>query len=166
LVFIQEDYNIHGGPTVSRPGDSPLLLNAEHARWHSRRSWRSAWDTLRLKNMGEILLVGGFPDTETIREEAFREIFTTIATGTAQALQCGPTASLEVIRTLRRRGGRRKDPCPSGRHPRNRRRAAEPGPSLEGFLKQGRRNPLRGAHIEQRLNLMKQGSDLCSSNLF
>ena len=53
-----------------------------------------------MKNMGEILLVGGFPDTETIREDAFREILTTIATGTAQALQCGPTESLEVIRTL------------------------------------------------------------------
>ena len=53
-----------------------------------------------LSQPGMISLAGGFPDTETFGEEAFREIFAAIATDNAQALQYGPTAGIETIRDV------------------------------------------------------------------
>lgn len=53
-----------------------------------------------LSQPGMISLAGGFPDTGTFGEEAFREIFAAIATDSAQALQYGPTAGLEAIRDV------------------------------------------------------------------
>jgi 2-aminoadipate transaminase len=53
-----------------------------------------------LSRPGMISLAGGFPDTEALGEEAFREIFAAIAAGSAQALQYGPTAGLEAIRDV------------------------------------------------------------------
>ena len=53
-----------------------------------------------LSQPGMISLAGGFPDTGTFGEEAFREIFAAIAADSAQALQYGPTAGLETIRDV------------------------------------------------------------------
>ena len=53
-----------------------------------------------LSRPGIISLAGGFPDTRTFGEEAFREISHNIAADSAQALQYGPTAGLEAIKDV------------------------------------------------------------------
>ena len=51
-----------------------------------------------LSRPGIISLAGGFPDTRVFGAEAFREISHGVAADSAQALQYGPTAGLEVIK--------------------------------------------------------------------
>jgi 2-aminoadipate transaminase len=53
-----------------------------------------------LSRPGIISLAGGFPDTRTFGEEAFREISHNVAADSAQALQYGPTAGLEGIKDV------------------------------------------------------------------
>jgi 2-aminoadipate transaminase len=53
-----------------------------------------------LSRPGIISLAGGFPDTRTFGEEAFREISYSVAADAAQALQYGPTAGLEGIKDV------------------------------------------------------------------
>jgi 2-aminoadipate transaminase len=53
-----------------------------------------------LSRPGIISLAGGFPDTRTFGEEAFREISKNVAADSAQALQYGPTAGLEGIKDV------------------------------------------------------------------
>jgi 2-aminoadipate transaminase len=53
-----------------------------------------------LSRPGMISLAGGFPDTKTFEEEAFREICGAVASESAQALQYGPTAGLESVREI------------------------------------------------------------------
>ena len=53
-----------------------------------------------LSRPGIISLAGGFPDTRTFGEEAFRKISQNVATDAAQALQYGPTAGLEGIKDV------------------------------------------------------------------
>jgi 2-aminoadipate transaminase len=53
-----------------------------------------------LSRPGIISLAGGFPDTRTFGEEAFREIAQKISTDAAQALQYGPTSGLEPIKDV------------------------------------------------------------------
>ncbi len=53
-----------------------------------------------LSRPGIISLAGGFPDTRAFGEEAFREISKNVAADSAQALQYGPTAGLEVIKDV------------------------------------------------------------------
>ncbi len=53
-----------------------------------------------LSRPGIISLAGGFPDTRTFGEEAFRELSQGIAPDAAQALQYGPTAGLESIKDV------------------------------------------------------------------
>jgi len=49
---------------------------------------------------GIISLAGGFPDTRTFGEEAFRGVSSDVAAGFAQALQYGPTEGLEGIKDV------------------------------------------------------------------
>jgi 2-aminoadipate transaminase len=53
-----------------------------------------------LSRPGIISLAGGFPDTKTFGEEAFREISNNIATDSAQALQYSPTGGLEAVKDV------------------------------------------------------------------
>ena len=53
-----------------------------------------------LSRPGIISLAGGFPDTRTFGEEAFREISAGVAAESAQALQYGPTGGLEGIKDI------------------------------------------------------------------
>lgn len=53
-----------------------------------------------LSRPGIISLAGGFPDTKTFGEEAFREVSRNIAPDFAQALQYSPTAGLESIKDV------------------------------------------------------------------
>ncbi len=53
-----------------------------------------------LSRPGIISLAGGFPDTKTFGEEAFREISNNIAADSAQALQYSPTGGLEAVKDV------------------------------------------------------------------
>ncbi len=53
-----------------------------------------------LSRPGIISLAGGFPDTKTFGEEAFREVSQNIAADSAQALQYSPTAGIESIKDV------------------------------------------------------------------
>lgn len=53
-----------------------------------------------LSRPGIISLAGGFPDTKTFGEEAFRKVSGNIAADSAQALQYSPTAGLESIKDV------------------------------------------------------------------
>ena len=53
-----------------------------------------------LSRPGIISLAGGFPDTKTFGEEAFREISNNIAADSAQALQYSPTGGLETVKDV------------------------------------------------------------------
>ena len=53
-----------------------------------------------LSRPGIISLAGGFPDTKTFGEEAFREIANNIAADSAQALQYSPTGGLEAVKDV------------------------------------------------------------------
>jgi 2-aminoadipate transaminase len=53
-----------------------------------------------LSRPGIISLAGGFPDTRTFGEEAFKERSRNIASDAAQALQYGPTSGLEAIKDV------------------------------------------------------------------
>jgi 2-aminoadipate transaminase len=56
--------------------------------------------TSSLSRPGVISLAGGFPDTSAFGEEAFREVTSAVAAGSAQALQYGPTAGLDEVRDV------------------------------------------------------------------
>ena len=53
-----------------------------------------------LSRPGIISLAGGFPDTKTFGEEAFRGISNNIAADSAQALQYSPTGGLEAVKDV------------------------------------------------------------------
>ena len=53
-----------------------------------------------LSRPGIISLAGGFPDTKTFGEEAFRVISNNIAADSAQALQYSPTGGLEAVKDV------------------------------------------------------------------
>jgi 2-aminoadipate transaminase len=53
-----------------------------------------------LSRPGIISLAGGFPDTKSFGEEAFREISNNIAADSAQALQYSPTGGLEAVKDV------------------------------------------------------------------
>ena len=53
-----------------------------------------------LSRPGIISLAGGFPDTKSFGEEAFKDLSDDVARGFAQALQYGPTGGLETIKDV------------------------------------------------------------------
>ncbi|MDN5697912.1 MAG: PLP-dependent aminotransferase family protein [Rubrobacter sp.] len=53
-----------------------------------------------LSRPGIISLAGGFPDTKSFGEEAFKDLSDDVAKGFAQALQYGPTGGLESIKDV------------------------------------------------------------------